>query len=192
MKHYYPTLTLILFLLSFGASAQSNYKPGYVIDLKGDTIKGFIDYREWSICPDTIKFKKAATDESSLYGVNEIGYFNVDGVDEYRKFTVTISNSEIDPNKLEYLKDTTLRTATVFLRVLQQGGKVTLYSYTDKLKTRYYIGEGSNVTPKELIYQTYLDPHYDDPSNSGGRTSRTITENTFRRQLNAVALKYNM
>jgi len=186
----FRTLFYLALLLPLGVSAQSNYKPGYVIDLKGDTIKGFIDYQEWDRNPDTIKFRKTSDGRRFLYGANEIGFFNIDGVDEYKSFTVRISNAEVDPNKLEYLKDTTFRTATVFLRVLQQGSKVALYSYTDKIKSRYYIGESPNFTPKELIFQTYLNRDYENVADLD-RRSRTITENTFQRQLNDVALRVN-
>ena len=155
MKPFHALLYLVL-LLPLGVSAQSNYKPGYVIDLKGDTIKGYIDYQEWDRSPDTIKFKKTLAGGRSLYGANDIKYFDVDGVDQYKSFTVLISNAEVDPNKLEYAKDTTFRTGTVFLRVLQQGSKVAMYSYKDKTKARYYIGAAPDFTPRELIFQTYL------------------------------------
>jgi hypothetical protein len=67
---------------------------------------------------------------------------------------------------------------------------VALYSYTDKIKSRYYIGESPNFTPKELIFQTYLNRDYDNAADLD-RRSRTITENTFQRQLNDVASRAN-
>jgi hypothetical protein len=179
------------FLLSLNARAQSNYKPGYVVTSKGDTIKGYIDYQEWDWNPDAIGFKKTPDGERSFYGVNDIKYFNVGDVDEYKTFTVSISNAEVDPNKLEYLKDTTFRTATVFLRMLQQGNKVAMYTYKDKIKARYYIGLAPDFIPKELIFQTYLNRHYEDSGDLDSHRSRTITENTFQRQLNEIALSQN-
>src|SRR3569833_1922396 len=186
-----PLIILIafVFLLPLAALSQSNYKPGYVVMSKGDTVKGFIDYQEWDICPDTIKFKKTLLGERSLYGVNEIGFFSIENMDEYKRFTVSISNAEVDPNKIEYLKDTTARTATVFLRVLQRGDKVALYAYKDKIKARYYLGTTPDFTPKELTFQTYLNRDYENAHDF--QTSRTITENTFQRQLNVVAMNLN-
>jgi hypothetical protein len=180
---------LAAFLIPFLTRAQSNYKPGYVVDLKGDTIKGFIDYQEWDRNPDTIKFKKTLDGEKALYGVNDISFFDVDGVDDYKKLTVSISNAEVNPEKLEYAKDTTFRTSAIFLRVLQQGKKVAMYSYKDNIKDRYYIGTAPDFVPKELIFQTYLNRNYEDAHDY--QTSRTITENTFQRQLNQAALSLN-
>jgi hypothetical protein len=46
-------IVLAFLLLPVLASAQSNYKAGYVINLKGDTLKGFINYKEWNQNPST-------------------------------------------------------------------------------------------------------------------------------------------
>ena len=37
--------------------AQSNYTAGYVVTVKGDTLHGYIDFREWYINPSFIDFK---------------------------------------------------------------------------------------------------------------------------------------
>ncbi|HTD41168.1 MAG TPA: hypothetical protein VK671_11145, partial [Mucilaginibacter sp.] len=67
-----------VFLLSSLSYAQSNYKPGYVVDLKGDTLKGFIDYREWGSNPNAIDFKTTVTDkESKRFSPADINYFNI-------------------------------------------------------------------------------------------------------------------
>ncbi|MGZ3814058.1 MAG: hypothetical protein ACXVJN_20060, partial [Mucilaginibacter sp.] len=50
-------LSVLFFLLPLISVAQSNYKPGYVVTLKGDTIHGFINYREWNKNPRQIAFK---------------------------------------------------------------------------------------------------------------------------------------
>lgn len=43
MKYlYFVSLILILPAFSF---AQSNYKAGYVVTTKGDTLRGFINYK---------------------------------------------------------------------------------------------------------------------------------------------------
>jgi hypothetical protein len=45
MKFFYKVLLAVILLPAF-SYAQSNYKPGYVVNLKGDTLRGFIDCRE--------------------------------------------------------------------------------------------------------------------------------------------------
>jgi len=55
MKYFY--LFAFLISVSLSSLAQSNYKPGYVVDLRNDTLKGFIDYKEWENNPKTFTFK---------------------------------------------------------------------------------------------------------------------------------------
>ena len=46
----------ILLWLPFILVAQGNYKHGYIVDAKGDTLHGFIDFREWISSPVYINF----------------------------------------------------------------------------------------------------------------------------------------
>ncbi|HVW12413.1 MAG TPA: outer membrane beta-barrel protein [Mucilaginibacter sp.] len=179
MKNFISYLLLALFLPLF-ASSQSNYKPGYVVKLNGDTVRGFIDYREWEFNPDAISFKQSIADEAAkTYGVNDIKYFNVEGLDSFILFNGIITADSTDPDKVTQMgadeRDTTVKAATIFLRVLEKGNRLALYSYRDELKTRFFVAESPDYTPKELIF----------------RYKRFEAENTFRKQLSAEAYKYN-
>jgi hypothetical protein len=66
---------------------------------------------------------------------------------------------------------------------LQQGKNIALYSYTDNLKTRFYVGEAPGYEPKELIYRRYID---------GNAAGNTVAENIYQKQLFAFALKYRV
>src|ERR1700751_294703 len=88
----FPKLLSAFFLLPLFSVAQSNYKPGYVVTLAGDTVKGFIDYRAWDSNPTDIYFKSAITDrDQKTYRLSTISYFNIDRVVAYKKYTVNIS-----------------------------------------------------------------------------------------------------
>lgn len=178
MKHFTKFLFIAL-LAPLISNAQSNYKPGYVVKLNGDTVKGFIDYREWEFNPDAISFKQSVADAAKTYGVHDIKYFSVDGLDSFVLYSGLITADSTDPNKVTQLedkeRDTSVKQATVFLRVLEKGNRLALYSYRDELKTRYFIGENPAYAPRELIF----------------RYVRFGAENTFRKQLSAEAYKYN-
>jgi hypothetical protein len=45
------------------AFAQKSFQPGYVVNTQGDTIKGFVDYRNWDLNPKSISFRKTETSE---------------------------------------------------------------------------------------------------------------------------------
>src|ERR1700743_1737242 len=189
MKNFYKALLVacLLPLFSFG---QSNYKPGYVVTLKGDTLHGFIDYREWNSNPTLINFKTAVTDAKArkLTPV-EIKFFNINGLEAYQLYTGPISMDATDAGHINNGRDTSFRTATVFFKVLQKGANLALYFYTDKLKLRLYVGESPGYTPVELGYRIYYNYGAEIVNQQRGVT---VNENTYMQQLFALANKYQV
>ncbi len=189
MKSFYPALLAVLTLplFSFG---QSNYKPGYVITLKGDTLKGLIDYREWNSNPKSINFKTAVTDSKAReLTPEEINVFNINNRETYQRYAGLISMDATDIDHIESVRDTSTRVATVFFKVLQKGNNLALYSYTDELKTRIYVGEAPDYAPQELVYRLYNN--FSDGV-VGGQKGTTVNENTYMKQLFALANKYQV
>ncbi|HEY4197083.1 MAG TPA: hypothetical protein VGM63_16185 [Mucilaginibacter sp.] len=189
MKNFYKALLVacLLPILSFG---QSNYKPGYVVTLKGDTLRGFIDYKEWNASPTAINFKTVIADSKSRkLTPEEIKFFNVNGLESYQRYTGPISMDATDVNHINNGRDTSFRTATVFFKVLQKGANLALYSYTDDLKLRLYVGESPRYVPVELGYRIYYN--YGAEA-SGQQRGATVNENTYMRQLFGFANKYQV
>ena len=94
-----------------------------------------------------------------------------------------------DKDHLGNFRDTTYKNATVFIRILQKGKNLSLYSYTDNLKVRFYIGEAPDYMPMELMYRLY----YNYSGNViKGQSGVTVNENTYQRQLFALANKYRV
>lgn len=157
-------LLIILAVLPISTFAQSNYKPGYVVNLKGDTIHGYVNYREWNNAPRQFSFKNQPEDANATEFNNQNARaFGVTGLVHYERHTVSIS---IDPLNIDALKmrpDLTTITDTVFLKILTRGTHITLYAYTDDIKPRFYISQtGGNAEPEELSYHLYTDPDQPD------------------------------
>ena len=72
MKKYY---LLLLFFVPLISIAQSNYKKSAMVDMNGDTIRGFINYKEWGQNPKEILFKNVLSDQPQKFSANEIKYF---------------------------------------------------------------------------------------------------------------------
>src|ERR1700740_3276837 len=177
-------LLLFVFVLPLFAVAQSNYRPGYVVNLKGDTVKGFIDYQAWDANPTSISFKPTlAAREKKTFSMGSMRSFGIEGIASYQKFLCRISTDITDSRHIIEGRDTSFRIDSVFLKVLQKGKNLALYSYADNLKTRFYIGEAPDYKPTELTYRLYLDA-----SNANGNT---VNENTYQKQLFALANKYS-
>jgi hypothetical protein len=184
MKHFYKAL-LTLIILPALSYAQSNYQQGYVVTLKGDTLKGHIDNKDWDSNPTAINFKTVITDKNpQKFTVNNISFFSVGGL-SFEKYTGPISTDIININNLSEGRDTSFRIDTVFLQILQKGKNVAIYSYSDDVRIRFYIGEKPDYKPVELVYRLYYD-------NNGASDRLTVNENTYLKQLFAMANKYGV
>ncbi|HTD38976.1 MAG TPA: hypothetical protein VK671_00045, partial [Mucilaginibacter sp.] len=118
-----------------------------------------------------------------------INYFNINGLDSYQRYVGPISLDITDKDHLGYMRDTSSRIATVFLQVLQKGKNLSLYSYTDALKLRLFVGERPVYAPKELAYRLYYNYSGDKVK---GQSGVTVNENTYMRQLFALANQYGV
>jgi len=181
MKLFY-TLVLAIFLLPSFVSAQTNYKQGYVITNNGETINGFINYREWYSNPNNISFKKTLNDKAQTYHPTDLGYFEISGFEAYQSAMVAISLGKTNIQTIKDEIDTSSKTDQVFLKIIKKGTNVSLLSYTDALKTRFYVTDNkTGAAPQELKYQPYLDK--DSPA--------LKKKNIYYAQLIALANKYH-
>ena len=186
MKPLFKIL-ILLTLLPYLSFAQRNYKSGYVVTLKGDTLHGYIDFRDWDKNPDEISFKKAITDRDvQKFTTSTISSFNIYNIEAYEKYEGMVSMDIINISNLSEGRDTSIKQASVFLKVLQKGKNVSLFSYSDDLKPRFFVGEAHNYKPVELIYRIYLN------QDAATSKARTVNQNTYMRQLYAIAQKYNV
>lgn len=151
----------LLALLPVTIFAQSNYHQGYVLKNNGDTLKGYIDYREWSQSPTAVNFKTTMDDKEQIqFDPGNIKGFQITGMETYITYNGLISN---DRNRLPDLPnylDTSKIQANIFLRKLTSRGNLSLYSQTDGRKTRYFVAEGNSV-PVELKYNQYYTENHD-------------------------------
>lgn len=154
MKSY---LTVLFVIISSALCAQSNYHPGYVLKNNGDTLKGFINYREWHQNPKLIDFKVNKTDKEVLiFNPQSIREFQITGLETYVSYTGFISMNQTNFSNLPEKLDTTLKSDTIFLKQLALGNHLSLYKYTDDIKTRFFVAE-TNAPPEELKYYEYYN-----------------------------------
>ncbi|MGZ3994362.1 MAG: hypothetical protein ACXVJP_13625 [Mucilaginibacter sp.] len=187
MKHCFKFLFVIL-LVPFMAFAQRNYKPAFVVTIKGDTLKGYIDYRGWDINPSSIRFQPLTDYKAQKLSVHDITYFELDKIGKYQRYSGFISMDNTNPAHMIEYRDTSFRYDTVFLEILQKGKNIALYRYSDAIKDRFFVGEAPAYLPIELGFRLYFDMRHANPI---AGVSKTVNENTFMKQLYALAIKYN-
>lgn len=149
--------TALFTILSLSVFSQSNYQPGVVVKANGDTLKGFIDYREWALCPKSISFRANNDDSKSLqFDAGNIKMFKILGLDTYVSYSGLVSMDKNVFPELPSGLDTSKTRANIFLKQLATGPHITLFYQNDETKTRYFIAEKDH-DPIELSYHQYYD-----------------------------------
>jgi hypothetical protein len=152
------SIGIVIVFLSFG---QKNMQQGFIVNNSGDTLNGFIDYRNWEKNPDEIVFSRSINGTENIFLPTNIRSFEV-GNEKYESSPVRIDRSpyKIEDLSLEvkynYVMD------TVFLQNLVKGEK-SLYFYKDSDGKEYFFI--SNGKAFDLLsYKRYLK--YDDNGNA--------------------------
>ncbi|RYY14969.1 MAG: hypothetical protein EOO04_29400 [Chitinophagaceae bacterium] len=174
-------LSAVASALTFSGWSQANFKNATIVNNNGDTLHGQINYKEWNVNPKAISFKTNNGKHSNTkYAVKDIRYFEIENMEYYERFPVSVSMDKIAPiAELSMFADNTVVRDTVMLKIIQKGKFVDLFSYRDRVKTRYYIKEHDADAPVELIYKRYLQ---------GDNSTVKIAE-TYKNQLLEVSRK---
>jgi hypothetical protein len=110
MKHSYRSFFLLLGLLSClgsgQAQAQTNFRPGYVLPLTGDTLRGEVDFRDARLSAQRCQFRASAQAPSTTYSPAELRGYGVPAeFKHYRAFPVAVDSAAAQPYFLEVLAD---------------------------------------------------------------------------------------
>jgi hypothetical protein len=134
---------LFLVALLIAASqlfAQSDYRPGFIVNTAGDTLRGWIDYRSGGKNFKTCSFKKEAAGSPVDYSPADIRGYGF--TNDKRHLSRTVET----PEKVK---------ETVFLEILV-GGKATLY----KLGNIFYLEKDTSlVRLANDQYETKINGH---------------------------------
>ncbi|MFN8255601.1 MAG: hypothetical protein U0W24_07930 [Bacteroidales bacterium] len=164
MKKLLLSSFLIVLALNDFAQNKTSFLPGYLIHLNGDTIKGFIEFKDWPKNPETITFKSQSGEKTIAYKPCDIKEFGVNN-EKYQSHAVTIDNDPFRDDELPFSDKANYLTDTVFLQVLVEGPKSLYYLKDQNLKEHFFIYQDSTI--KTLIYRRYKEhfksaTYYDD------------------------------
>lgn len=175
-------LTFLSLIFPVFVFCQNNYKAGYIVNLKGETVKGYIDYREWTRNPKSFDFKSSISDASpQKLTVNNVKAFGIFNLEYFSAAKVNISTANVQTGSLSRGMDTKFITDSVFLRLITTGKNVALYAFTDNIKTRFYIQDKQNAAFTELDYFVFMED---------GDNAAEKTVSSFRKQLTGLAVTY--
>ncbi|MDB5006795.1 MAG: hypothetical protein JWP45_1188 [Mucilaginibacter sp.] len=161
--------------------AQSNYHPGSVLKNNGDTLKGYINYREWDYSPQTIEFKQSKADTGVLiFNPQLIKRFQVTGMENYISYVGLASANKNEFPNIPVGLDTTTVKAAIFLKPLVTGKYISLFYNNELYKNRFFIAEKDQL-PVELKYYEYYD----------NTRTHEVFHNLYRGQLLLYVNKFN-
>lgn len=142
MKFTFSLLQFLL-LVTFCQSvcAQKKFEPGYVVMANQDTLKGTIEYLNWSKNPEKINFKTNVSTAEKVYGLSDLSSFNVHG-ENYVKAIVDVDDTPFKTGELSNSPIPKSHADTVFLRVLASGPKSLFFLRSEEGKEHFYIKSG--------------------------------------------------
>lgn len=157
MKKTFELKRSVLFtvwiLFSCLSYSQENFLPGFVINNSGDTLKGFIDYRNWAINPEVVDFKSMATSKPTTFTPTDIKEFSVK--DEiYVSGIVRVENTPVEDDKLDYDSRLIITVDTIFLQTLLNGKKGLYYYKNNNGRENFYVNKDGLF--ELLVYKKYL------------------------------------
>jgi len=153
-KLLFASITILIFKISY---SQENYLPGYVINIKKDTVHGFVDYKNWNTNPNKISFKKKENQNPITYNQNNIIEFGVKD-EVYVSAIVNLETSPMQTNILQNYPRLNIELDTVFLQTLFKGSKSLYYHKSKKNKDNFYIKSGDDIVL--LKYKKYTSRFY--------------------------------
>jgi len=119
MSYRYLFFALFGLLAAGRAQAQTNFRPGYVLPLAGDTLRGEVDLRDGRANAERCRFRANAQAAVTTYSPAELrGYGFAAGRKHYRAVAVALAPAAPQPYFLEVLADGP--AALYFLRDAEQ------------------------------------------------------------------------
>jgi hypothetical protein len=153
------TVQCILFIsltLPFAPTVfcQTNFQPGYIVQLNGDTLKGWIDYRNWESNPTSILFKENENDIDRQFKPKDIFNFEVANEIYQSAIIERVTNQQDDAFLQFNNKKLLIQTDTAFILTIIKGPKSFYAFQSKKGNPNFYIQTDSSY--KLLLYKRYI------------------------------------
>jgi len=149
---FYSLLLFVMFITQL-IQSQENFLPGYIVNLKGDTLYGIIDYQNWISNPKSIRFKTDNDQNANIFEPMDLMAFKVK-TDVYVSAKVRLETSPLRIDEIQEGADLHFIDDTVFLQTLVQGSKSLYVYYGIKDKDQFFIKQDSSF--ELLLYKKYV------------------------------------
>jgi hypothetical protein len=142
VKNYLSgALLVVAGLTGTEAQAQVDFRPGYIVQPAGDTVRGFVDFRGARRSANICQFRPAATAATQVLRPEALRAYGIEGEEAYRSCLMPLPDSAgpAHPSQMR------------FLEVLAAGPPATLYRWrVGSEETRYYVQKDPSAPLREL------------------------------------------
>jgi hypothetical protein len=157
------------------AVAQKNIVPAYIVTNNSDTIRGYINDKNWDKSPHSLQFKQTMNGDFQEYSVSQLQSFYTETGEYYERHIVPVDKSPTEVHKLAQSPGKFIIIDTLLLSVYVKGA-ASLYYFKDTDNKKHYYIQKNNAPLEELIIR------YSLKENNDGQKSLAI-DKMYRRQL---------
>ncbi|MCB2407463.1 outer membrane beta-barrel protein [Hymenobacter lucidus] len=150
MKHRLLLLSCLA-LLSSKSIAQTNFRPGYIVPLSGDTLRGEVDARGAQRNARLSRFRSSPTAPVAEYRATQLRGYGFTNDRVYQAGTVTLADSSYRSPSGEMRADTVQRAA--FLEVVVLGPASLLFLRDESSNDHFYLRMAAGPV-QELVQST--------------------------------------
>ena len=155
-------LPLMGCLVAMATYGQQNYVPGTVaIPQQDDSLRGFIDFKNWTSSPGEIHFKSTQNGTVTKYTPDQISGFTMQSNGEIiyvsKHLLLDVTPYIVSTTQRVTQPETELMDSTVFIQQLVVGD-YNLYTYTDKYQRVHFMYGVPGQEIQELKYIKTLVP----------------------------------
>lgn len=184
-------LLVSLLGISFEAAAQTNFRPGYVVTLGGDTLRGEVDARGAMRNARLARFRPTADAAITDYQPRQLQAYAITGQQLYQTATVLLADSVGPGAALGAAPDTLQRRS--FVEVLVRG-PLTLFYLRDEQRIDHYYGQLRAQPLRELRQRVSMvereGRRYQQETNEFRRTMADLTAQCASVQPGLNTLRY--
>lgn len=161
-------------LLSFrSVYAQENYLAGTIIKHNGDTLSGYVDFRDWKVNPNRVNFKSTLESASVSYYPLDIMEFSVNN-EIYVGAVVDTEISSLEFGNLSDKREPIIKVDTTFLQTFFRGEKSLFYYMSADRKNHFYYKNGDEY--ELLLYKRYNN-YREGERVTTGKEGHAVAEN---------------
>jgi len=148
------SLFFIFLSLQSILQAQSSFSKGFVVTVEQDTLRGYINDKDWDFHPKSVNFKVTENGKPTNYTPNDLLVVKTESGKHFETFTVEINKTQ----KSDYSYDSKakMEERTVFMQPIIKGEMNFYFYQSPDLEKHFFIQKGE-ATLMELLEIQYKE-----------------------------------